>query len=139
MNAKEKKPIYKKVWFWVLAVVIIGAIGAGMNGTKNQANETTKSTNNSTSQSQPEQKTSENKARLTLDDGWKIDKSNQYLTKVVGTVSNNSNQAINGYIQITFSGLANANTVDANGKWKFEAMCSGQNIETVRFKEITGF
>ena len=95
-------------------------------------------------------KTSENKARLTLDDGWKIDKSNQYLTKVVGTVSNNSNQAINGYIQITFSGLdasganvgdclANANTVDANGKWKFEAMCSGQNIETVRFKEITGF
>lgn len=105
MNTKEKKPIYKKVWFWVLAVVIIGAIGAGMNGTKNQANETTKSTNNSTSQSQPEQKTSENKARLTLDDGWKIDKSNQYLTKVVGTVSNNSNQAINGYIQITFSGL----------------------------------
>lgn len=87
---------------------------------------------------------------MTLDDGWKIDKSNQYLTKVVGTVSNNSNQAINGYIQITFSGLdasganvgdclANANTVDANGKWKFEAMCSGQNIETVRFKEITGF
>lgn len=50
MNTKEKKPIYKKVWFWVLAVVIIGAIGAGMNGTKNQANETTKSTNNSTSQ-----------------------------------------------------------------------------------------
>ena len=41
MNTKEKKPIYKKVWFWVLAVVIIGAIGAGMNGTKNQANETT--------------------------------------------------------------------------------------------------
>lgn len=150
MNTKEKKPIYKKVWFWVLAVIIVGAVGAGMGGTKNQANETTKSTNNSTSQSQPEQKTSENKARLTLDDGWKIDKSNQYLTKVVGTVSNNSNQAINGYIQITFSGLdasganvgdclANANTVDANGKWKFEAMCSGQNIETVRFKEITGF
>ena len=26
-----------------------------------------------------------------------------------------------------------------NGKWKFEAACSGQNIKTVRFKEITGF
>ena len=35
--------------------------------------------------------------------------------------------------------LANANTVDANGKWKFEAMCSGSDINDVRFKEITGF
>jgi hypothetical protein len=72
------------------------------------------------------------------------------MTKVVGTVSNNSDKAINGYIQITFSALdasganvgdclANANTVDANGKWKFEATCSGSNIETVRFKDISGF
>jgi uncharacterized protein YcfL len=66
------------------------------------------------------------------------------------TVINNSDKPINGYIQITFSALdasganvgdclANANTVDANGKWKFEALCSGNNIETVRFKDITGF
>ena len=71
MNTKEKKPIYKKVWFWVLAVIILGAIGAGMGGTKNQANETTKSTNDSTSQTQSEQKASKNKARLTLDDDKK--------------------------------------------------------------------
>ena len=45
MSTKEKKPIYKKAWLWVLAAVIIGAIYAGMNGTKNQANETTKSIN----------------------------------------------------------------------------------------------
>ena len=56
MNTKEKKPIYKKVWFWVLAVIIVGAIGAGMGGTKNQANETTRSTNDSISQTQSEQK-----------------------------------------------------------------------------------
>lgn len=72
------------------------------------------------------------------------------MTKVVSTVSNNTDKAINSYVQITFSALdasganvgdclANANTVDANGKWKFEAMCSGNNIETARFKEITGF
>lgn len=150
MNTKEKKPIYKRVWFWVLAVIAIGAIGAGMSDTQNQANETTKSADNSTSQTQAEQKTSDQKARLTLDDGWQIDKSNPYMTKVIGTVSNNSDKAISGYIQITFSALdadganvgdclANANTVDANGKWKFEAMCSGQSIETVKFKEIAGF
>ncbi len=121
-----------------------------MSGTQNQANETTKPADSSTSQTQTEQKTSDQKARLALDDGWQIDKSNPYMTKVIGTVSNNSDKAIDGYIQITFSALdarganvgdclANANTVDANGKWKFEAMCSGQSVETVRFKEITGF
>lgn len=88
--------------------------------------------------------------RLTLDDDWTVDTSNPYMTKVVGYVSNNSDKAISGYIQITFSALdanganvgdclANANTVDAHGKWKFEAMCSGSGIDSVRFKEISGF
>lgn len=97
--------------------------------------------------SSEEKKSSE---RLTLDEGWTLDKSNEYMAKVVGTVSNNSDKPVDGYIQITFSALdaeganvgdclANANTVDANGKWKFEAMCSGSNIDTVRFKELTGF
>lgn len=102
-----------------------------------------------------EQKTSSSEQkkateRLTLDEGWTLDKSNQYMAKVIGTVSNNSDKPVNGYIQITFSALdaeganvgdclANANTVDANGKWKFEAVCSGSNIDTVRFKELSGF
>ena len=96
------------------------------------------------------QKKAEEKPRLTLDDGWSIDTSNPYMTQVVGTVSNNSDKDIKGYIQITFSALdadganvgdclANANTVDANGKWKFKAMCSGDGIKDVRFKEISGF
>ena len=36
MNTKEKKPVYKKVWFWILLVVIVGVIGAGssQNGAK---------------------------------------------------------------------------------------------------------
>ena len=95
-------------------------------------------------------KKAEEKPRLTLDDGWSIDTSNPYMTQVVGTVSNNSDKDIKGYIQITFSALdadganvgdclANANTVDANGKWKFKAMCSGDDIKDVRFKEISGF
>ncbi|MED0680650.1 DUF4352 domain-containing protein [Aneurinibacillus thermoaerophilus] len=29
MEQKPKKPFYKKWWFWVLAVIVIGAIGSG--------------------------------------------------------------------------------------------------------------
>lgn len=146
---KPKKSVFKKWWFWVIIAVVIIGIAASQSGTQNQADETEKSTSDTTSSEQSEAKTEE-KARLTLDDGWKIDKSNPYATMVNGYVSNNSDSAIDGYIQITFSALdadganvgdclANANTVDANGKWKFEAMCSGDDIETVKFKEITGF
>lgn len=148
MSEKAKKPVYKRWWFWVVAIIILIGIGGAAGNNKNQENETTKSTS-STATPAPTKKADE-KPRLTLDDGWQVDKSNPYMTKVAGTVSNNSDKAISGYIQITFSALdtsganvgdclANANTVDANGKWKFEAMCSGSNIETVRFKELTGF
>lgn len=29
-TVKEKKPIYKRVWFWILVVIIVGAIGSQM-------------------------------------------------------------------------------------------------------------
>ena len=149
MSEKVNKPFYKKWWFWVLVVVVI-AIGAGGANKGSQANEQTKSVSDQTVSTPTEEVKSEEKPKLTLDDGWSIDKSNPYMTKVVGAVSNNTDSAINSYVQITFSALdasganvgdclANANTVDTKGKWKFEAMCSGNNIETVRFKEITGF
>ena len=149
MAEKEKKPFYKRKLVGVIAIIVIIAIGASASQGGNQANETTKSTDGSTS-TQQESKKTEEKPRLTLDDGWSVDTSNPYMTQVVGTVSNNSDKNIEGYIQITFSALdadganagdclANANTVDANGKWKFKAMCSGDGIKDVRFKEITGF
>lgn len=37
-GAKNKKPIYKKVWFWAIVVIIIGAIGsASQNNSKSGA------------------------------------------------------------------------------------------------------
>ena len=149
MAEKEKKPFYKRKLVWVIAIIVIIAIGTSASQSGDQASETTKSTDGNTN-TQQEAKKTEEKPRLTLDDGWSIDTSNPYMTQVVGYVSNNSDKNIEGYIQITFSALdadganvgdclANANTVDANGKWKFEAMCSGSDINDVRFKEITGF
>ena len=91
--------------------------------------------------------------RLTLDDGWTY-AADEYgvFTKVTGYVSNNSDDAITNYVQITFDTLdaaganlgtclANTNTIDANGKWKFEAICTddASEIAEIRFKEITGF
>ena len=125
----------------VLGVIIILAVaGSATQGSSNSGSDA----------STQAQSASEDKERLTLDEGWQLDTSNPYATKVVGTISNNSDKAIEGYIQVTFSALdadganvgdclANANTVDAGGKWKFEAICSGSNIATARFKDISGF
>ena len=33
-GAKIKKPIYKRVWFWILAVLIVACIGGGIGGSK---------------------------------------------------------------------------------------------------------
>ncbi|MCM1488691.1 MAG: hypothetical protein NC203_10035 [Firmicutes bacterium] len=33
----EKKPIYKKWWFWVVAVVVLGSVGSVMQASKNSA------------------------------------------------------------------------------------------------------
>ena len=90
---------------------------------------------------------------LTLDEGWvtEMDEFGAY-TVIKGQVSNNTDEAITNYVQITFDALDadganigtcldNANTIDANGKWKFEAACIGitGDIDTIRFKEISGF
>lgn len=104
MKGREKKSIIKKWWFWLIVVIAIGCVYTASQP-KNQANETTKSASDAKSSEQPTQadnKQEKKKDRLTLDDGWQVDKSNPYITKVTGVVSNNSDKAINGYIQIIF-------------------------------------
>ena len=56
--------------------------------------------------------------KLTLDDGWAMDKSNQFAVYVTGYVTNNTDKAITNYVQITFDALdrqgANLGTCLAN-------------------------
>lgn len=171
---KPRKPWFKRFWVWAVAiVVIIGASQAlGGNGSSTTASDqqdaqtltqasdsptapakakapasTTrpKASQTRTTQAKPTE-------RLTLDKGWKIDKSNPFGVYVKGYVSNNSDKPITNYAQITFDVLdknganlgtciANTNTIDAHGKWRFEAICDGDpgDVATVRFKEISGF
>jgi len=36
VKGKLKKPFYKKVWFWVLAIIVVGAVGGGLGGEENE-------------------------------------------------------------------------------------------------------
>lgn len=149
---KPKKPWFKKWWVWVLIVILLIGVGSAMGG--KGSSDTAKPAGSQSAAAKPAETKApaKPKDRLTLDDGWKIDKSDGFAVYVNGYVSNNTDKPVNGYVQVTFSAvdahganvgdcLANANTIDANGKWKFKAICTGEakEIETVRFKELTGF
>lgn len=49
---KEKKPIFKKWWFWLIIILIIGGIGAGANNTT-QPTSTSSTSSTSTTETQP--------------------------------------------------------------------------------------
>ncbi|GAK30391.1 hypothetical protein WOSG25_021880 [Weissella oryzae SG25] len=49
MDSKVKKPFYKRVWFWVIAVIVLLAIGGAMGGNKNSKTSATTSSSSSTS------------------------------------------------------------------------------------------
>lgn len=61
-GAKNKKPFYTKVWFWVLAIIIFGAIGGGTSSDKSDNQSTSNTiqsdTNNKTIQEVTEVKES---------------------------------------------------------------------------------
>ena len=148
--ARPRKPWFKRWWAWVLIVIVLIGLGNILGrGASNQAAPPAVEVTQSTGGTQTEPTSSD---PLTLDKGWKIDKSNQFAVFVTGYVTNNTDQAITNYVQITFDTLDsdganlgtcldNTNTIDAKGKWKFKAICTGEakEIKKVRFKEISGF
>lgn len=154
----KKKPIYKRVWFWLLIVVIVVIAIAvnqpkdnSQNGESVTADSSASSTTAGKSATAKKEETKSDKPadKLTLEKGWKFHKD-PYVPYVTGTVHNNTDQEINTYVEITFDALdgdganvgtclANTETIDANGNWKFKAICDGDNIKTVRLKELSGF
>ncbi|TWP17043.1 DUF4352 domain-containing protein, partial [TM7 phylum sp. oral taxon 352] len=55
MNTSEKKPIFKKVWFWVIIVIIV--IGVSSASQQNKATVVNTNNNNATSENKPTEKT----------------------------------------------------------------------------------
>ncbi len=154
--AKPKKPWFKKWWVWLLAIILLigisSALGNKGGGTASAPASQAVGGSASTEAAKPASSAAKPKEKLTLDDGWAVDKSNPYMLQVNGYVTNNTDKPITTYVQITFDTLdaqganlgtclANTNTIDANGKWKFKAICTGEakDVANVRFKDLTGF
>jgi len=136
-----------------VATLVLGIltvlIGVGVVSV-NSSNNTTSTGSDDLTNEQVQQTSTTKKEKLTLDEGFTIDKNNPYWTYVDGYVTNNTDRAISNYIQIRFNAydaegasvgscFDNVNNIDAGGKWKFHAMCTGDGITTVKFKDITGF
>jgi uncharacterized protein YdeI (YjbR/CyaY-like superfamily) len=142
-GAKNKKPFYKRGWFFVLVFfVVVGAIG-GAGGT-----DTTK--DGGSTETTNVEKTSTKKEKFELV-GEVEQETDQIATYLKGIVKNNSGKDCT-YVQITFNlydkdgnqigtALANVNNLEKDGTWKFKALGMDVDGEIASYKlaEITGY
>ncbi len=132
----SKKPVYKKVWFWILIILaILMIIGIAEGDT------TPTSSNGSNSEVQ------QTKEKFTLvDSNGSYDGFAYYVT---GTIKNNTNKKYS-YVQVTFNlydtdgaqigtALANINNLEENGTWKFKAIGTTEKAASYKLAEITGW
>lgn len=137
-GSKIKKPIYKKVWFWIIIVFVIIGFASGE----------TKESNKSSSKND---KTPTNKKEnLVLEEGHTGAPDEYGIAYYIeGYIKNNSDKEYS-YVQVEFttydaegntlgSCLDNNSGLDADGRWKFKALCSGkaEQIASYKFKKIT--
>ncbi|MGG7143724.1 FxLYD domain-containing protein [Clostridium nigeriense] len=143
-GAKNKKPIYKRVWFIVIVLLIlvgaINAAGGGNSTTPNSGITETGQVENSTAKKE--------KFELV---GEVETETDQFATYLKGVIKNNSGKDCS-YVQVTFNlydaegnqigtALDNINNLEADGTWKFKAMGIDVDGEIASYKlaEITGF
>lgn len=140
-GAKIKKPIYKRVWFLIIIILVIIGLAAGEN------NDTSKSTNkNNNNKTQ----TTKKQEALILEDGHTGSPDEYgFAYYIEGYVKNNSDKEYS-YVQVEFTAydaegnvldscMDNNSGLEANGRWKFKAMCTSDadKIASYKFKEIT--
>ncbi len=135
-GAKIKKPVYKKAWFWIIiGFVVIGLASGGSAGTSSNNKKT---------------KTATKQEALVLEDGHTgSPDAYGFAYYIEGYIKNNTDKEYS-YVQVEFTAYdAEGNTVgscldnnsglEANGRWKFKAICSGEakQIASYKLKEIT--
>ncbi|MGG7143971.1 FxLYD domain-containing protein [Clostridium nigeriense] len=143
-GAKNKKPIYKRVWFIVIVLlIIVGAINAAGGG-----NSTTP--NGGTTETGQVENSTAKKEKFELV-GEVETETDQFATYLKGVIKNNSGKDCS-YVQVTFNlydsegnqigtALDNINNLESDGTWKFKAMGIDVDGEIASYKlaEITGF
>ena len=135
---KEKKPVYRKWWFWLIILLVIAGISGVAFGDPN-ANPTSTSTTSDT--------TTQTTERFTLvDSEGSFDGFAYYVT---GSIKNNTNRQYS-YVQVTFNlydedgaqigtAMANVNNLEANGTWKFKALGITEEVASYKLMGITGW
>ena len=133
---KAKKPVYKKVWFWILialVVIVIAGMASGDSSVQTSSN--------------GEIKTTQNQEKFTL-----VESDGSYdgfAFYVTGTIKNNTNKQY-AYVQVTFNlydadgaqigtAMSNINNLEANGTWKFKALGGTEKAASYKLAEITGW
>lgn len=129
-------------WLIVIIVIVVLAIIVSASGGES---------NGSTSGGKSPVKTTQPQEKFTLVESYKSDESNEYFYYIEGKIQNNKDRDFS-YVQVTFttydkegntigSCLDNNSGLQANGTWKFKAICSdGVNeIDHFELKEITGY
>lgn len=153
--AKEKKPFYKKVWFWIIAVILVAALFSQGKDSKNDVSvkqkDTTTSQTEEKAQEPKEETQEEQPAPYELTDvTTETDGYNYFVT---GILKNNTDSD-KKYVQIQFSAkdqvgnkigdaLDNVNNLKAGDTWKFKALLlettDGEPQFDLENPEISGF
>lgn len=137
-------------WLIVLIViVVIGIIASAGGGDSSSSNKS--STEGGTTDNKNGGSTSTAKEKFTLVEHKVSDESNQYFMYIEGIIKNNKDRDMS-YVQVTFTTydaegntlgtcLDNNSGLNANGTWKFKAICSESvdKIDHYELKEITGY
>lgn len=137
-GAKIGKPVYKKVWFWVIIIFVVIALVSGGD------NESLSKNNNEKT------KTTKKQEALVLEEGHTgAPDEYGFAYYIEGYIKNNSNKDYS-YVQVEFTAydaegnvldscIDNNSGLEANGRWKFKAMCvtDADKIASYKLKEIT--
>ncbi len=136
-GSKQGMPIWLIVVIVIVVISIIASAGESSSSSPSKKKEggSAKDTNE----------------KFTLLEHQKSDESNQYFMYIEGKIKNNRDRDMS-YVQVTFTTydaegntlgtcLDNNSGLQANGTWKFKAICSEgvDKIDHYELKEITGY
>ena len=103
MNTKDKKPVFKKWWFWVIVVIVLIGLG-GAAGNKSNTENVTNSNSDKTSTSNSSSSSSSTetaKEKMTIKNSTVTDKG-YGMNQVDGEITNNDNGKHSATLKATF-------------------------------------
>ncbi|WP_027309321.1 FxLYD domain-containing protein [Caloramator sp. ALD01] len=140
-KSKTRKPLWKRWWFWVLAVFIL--IGIAANSSETNITNTT-NTSNQTTQKIAQKETKPDLE--VLNHTFKQDGFNGYIT---GQIKNNTDKTFS-YVQVEInlydkngqqvgSTIDNINNLEPGKTWNFKAIILEDNVHSYKIVNVSGF